>query len=340
MGLDSANRSFYTMVGLAAVPYLALGLFGCGLLSYLADRISVDGASALTGNGQDLRPAVLFFAVVGGGTLAAVWSLRHQWRATHVLETHVRAQRLAAPAEVETAASGAALAGRVDVVGEDEPFCFTYGVFAPRVAVSAGLVDRVTIEELGAVLAHEGYHVRNRDPLKLVVARALSRAFFLPVLAPLHRRYLAGRELAADRRAVVEWGRPLLAGALMKAVAGPRWAELGAAAAIGGDQHLELRVAQLEGGAEPPLPTLPRGALGVSVAALAALMAALIATLGAAGGPGALMAMDRSGTAMGGWSAPAGLAVAGGVLCLGGWAAGGWFVVRRMRRGHRSEGAR
>jgi len=47
----------------------------------------------------------------------------------------------------------------------------------------------VSPAELDAVLEHEHYHVRNRDPLKLVLARALPAAFFyLPVLASSYPR--------------------------------------------------------------------------------------------------------------------------------------------------------
>lgn len=80
---------------------------------------------------------------------------------------------------------------------------FAYGVLTPRVAVSRGLLKGVSDDELRAVLEHERYHVCNLDPLKVVLVQALSAAFFfLPALDSLRARYLAGRELAADRRAV------------------------------------------------------------------------------------------------------------------------------------------
>ncbi|MGH9187607.1 MAG: M56 family metallopeptidase [Acidimicrobiales bacterium] len=229
------------------------------------------------------------------------------------------------PDEVGDAARLATMSDRVDVIDHPEPFCFTYGVFTPRVAISAGLVAAVSIDELGAVLAHERYHVRNRDPLKLLITRALTRAFFfLPVLPALHRRYLAARELAADRRAIRERGRERLAGALVKAVAGPQWSELGAAAAIADAEHLELRVDQLELGAEPPLPALPRAAVALSVIGVAALVVMLLVTVITAGGPGALMDSDRTAR----WSIPAPLGALGALACVAGWATAGWFAFR------------
>jgi len=100
----------------------------------------------------------------------------------------------------------------------------------------------------------ERYHVRNLDPLKVLLVRALPATFFfVPALAALRSRYVAGRELAADRRAVRACGHDPLVGALLKVVRGPAWGELQAAAAIGGSELLDLRIAQLESGSEPRL---------------------------------------------------------------------------------------
>ena len=49
----------------------------------------------------------------------------------------------------------------------------------PRVAVSRGLVEATSADELRAVIEHERYHVRNLDPLKIVLTRSLSAALFL-----------------------------------------------------------------------------------------------------------------------------------------------------------------
>jgi beta-lactamase regulating signal transducer with metallopeptidase domain len=62
-----------------------------------------------------------------------------------------------------------------------------HGVLTPRVAVSEGLVEGVSDDELRAVLEHEHYHVCNLDPLKAVLAQTLSAAFF----------FLPGLELCA-----------------------------------------------------------------------------------------------------------------------------------------------
>lgn len=336
MKLNTANRSFYALVGLVAVPYVALMTVGCGLISYVIARLAADGVGALTGSGWDLRLAFGFLAVIGAGTVASGVSLWRQWRATRGLEAHVRARSTDRDPAVDALAGEVGLPSGVDVVDEDEPFCFTFGISDPRIVISTGLLNRVTSDELGAVLAHERYHVRHNDPLKLIVARSLSRAFFfLPVLAYLHRRYLAARELAADRRAVRDRGRAPLVGALVKAVSSPHWSEVGAAAAIGGGAHLQLRVDQLERGAEPTFPPLPRQVLWATTIGLVVLVAMLVAAVLTAGGPDVLMdRMDSSSMSMSDWPTPVAVAA-----CLGGWGLAAWIVLRwrRARRGTRPD---
>ncbi len=138
------------------------------------------------------------------------------------------------------------------LVDAADSFSFVYGAMTPRVTVSRGLLERATGEELRAVLEHERYHVRNIDPLKVAIVRVLSDAlFFLPALGSLRARYLAGRELAADRRALARYGRHSLAGALLKVVRGPDWSKQASAAAISSPDLLDVRLIQLETGSEP-----------------------------------------------------------------------------------------
>lgn len=326
MKVDTANRAFFALVAVALAPYIALGIFGCGLLSYLTYRVAADGPGVLTAD-ADLRPAAAFFAVVSLGTILAVRSLWRQQLATRRLAAHVRVNGVPLTTAVVAAGERAGLAGRVDLVDSTEPWSFTYGLRHPRVAVSAAMVASVDDKELDAVLAHERYHVRNLDPLKVVVARALPAAFFfLPALGHLRVRYLAARELAADQRAVRSTGRRPLAAALYRAVAGPGWPEPTTAAAIGGDDLLDIRLTQLETGEEPALGRVPRPALGITIVGLGLLLAALATTVIAAGGPGELMEMsgDRMG---GGSSAPS---VLGALACGVGWLVGGVALWRRF----------
>lgn len=323
-GLDSANRSFFALVALALVPYVLLGMFGCGLLSLAGYRLATEGLAGLNRDGQDLRPGVVFFAVVTAGTVAAAVSIRRQVRATRALARYLRDHGTPTSGRVAAAAEESGLCGRVDVVDEREPWSFTYGIISARVAISRGLVDALDADQLAAVLHHERYHVRNWDTLKMVVARAAPVAFFfLPALAHLRARYLAGRELAADRAALGEVGTRPLAGALVQALRGSTPAGFGSAAALGGAEFLDLRVTQLETGDEPVLAPIARWRMAVTVAGLALLSAAFLLTATRTSGSMGMMGDSER---------PGGTAVSvlGAVACIASWALLALLVARRV----------
>jgi len=289
--LDTGNRSFFGLLGIAFGAYVLVGMAACVLLALLGYRVSVDGLGALTAGGKNLWPAVAFLALVAVGAALGVWSVRKQLAWTVRLRRRVRAMTLPAPPKLVASAQRVRLGARVRLVDAEEAFSFTYGAFTPRVAVSRGLVDSVSDDELDAVLEHERYHVLNLDPLKVVIARALSPAFFyIPALRDLRRRYIAGRELAADRRAVAAYGRRPLAGALFKVIRGPGgWRELGVAAAIGGPELLDVRVAQLESGSEPRVDPVSTQSALLSGMGVAVLLAAFVVTVTSFGGLSAVL---------------------------------------------------
>lgn len=329
MRLNVANRSFFALVATALVPYGLLALFGCGVLSVALYRLAAEGPAGLHRDGQDLRPAVVFFAIVVAGAVGAVRSVRRQVQATGHLAEEVAARRLQVSPAAAQAAATARVTGRVDVVDDDQPYSFTYGLLRPRIAVSSGLIDAARADELVAVLEHERYHLRNADTVKAVVARAAPSAFvFLPALSHLRDRYLTGRELAADRAAVRSTSRHALAGALVKVLHEPASGDLHTAAALGGGV-LEQRVAQLEDGTEPALPRVPPAARWLTVVGLAALTALFVVAV-AVGGP-AVVSMDNS---MSGSMGGDALGVVGGAACSAAVLAVVGLGARGVRRRH------
>jgi Zn-dependent protease with chaperone function len=333
VNLNTANRSFFTLAGIVLVPYALLGLFGCGLLATVVYRLAHYGFAGLDRNGEDLRPALLFFAVVTAGSVIGGLSVRRQIRATRRLAVWVADRALSPTPDIARAITRAGV-NRVDVVDERHPCSFTYGLFAPRVAITSGLAELVDEDELTAVLHHERYHVHAYDTLKVVIARAgVSAFFFLPVLGHLRDRYLATRELAADRQAVRALGERSLAGALYRVTDGPSFAEFGAAAALGGSEFLEQRVDQLEHGEEPAMPALPRRAVWLTAAGLLVLSGVFVLTLASGGGDDTMtMGSMRMG---GGFGTLA--AVLGASACTAGWLVIGALVLRRAG-GHRLMG--
>jgi Zn-dependent protease with chaperone function len=198
MRLDTANRSFAGLLaaGLLAGMFIFCGAVGCVLVVLVVSRIAADGFGGLSNEGGDLWPALVFIAIVGAGAVTGVLSLWRQIRASRRLETRVRALDLPPTEALTAAAERAGVGGRVRLLDCDERFSFAYGAITPRVVVSRGLYEAASPEELDAVLEHERYHVRNLDPLKVLLARAVPATFFYaPVLSRLQARYVARASL-------------------------------------------------------------------------------------------------------------------------------------------------
>lgn len=274
MSLDSANRSFLamTLIALLLSTYvICAGLLGGAPLPLAASQASRDGVAGALDSGHSVLPVLAFLILVTVSITLGMRSIRRQVRASRRLERRVRELTLTNPGALAQAASDVALNGRVVLLDAPERFSFAYGALTPRVAVSRGLLEGVSPAELRAVLHHERYHVVNLDPLKASLAHTLSATFFfLPALESLRARYLAARELSADRCATRVCGRSPLAGALLKVVHGSEWNDLEGVAAIGDPQLLDVRVAQLETGTEPKLAEVGmlRVALSLAGAAL------------------------------------------------------------------------
>jgi Zn-dependent protease with chaperone function len=328
--LDSANRSFLVLTGIALLlgMYVLWGAIGTVLAPLVVSQISHGGLGGLLGAGRSVGPAFLFVAAVALGLALGVRSVSRQILVSRRLAHRVRGLTLPVPSALALAATDVGLGGRVVLVDAPERFSFAYGALTPRVAVSRGLLEAVSALELRAVLEHEHYHVRNLDPLKALVAQALSAVFFvLPAFESLSARYLAGRELAADRQAVAACGHRPLVGALLQAVRGPDWGELDGVAPIGGSDRLEARVAQLETGAEPKLPALGMARTTLSLAGATLLAAAFLASVSSFGGATAISRATGTGLSA---------ALLSGLICAAPFAGAGtvayWILARRARR--------
>jgi Zn-dependent protease with chaperone function len=277
MSLDSANRNFLaiTLIALLLSTYVICAALGSAPMPLTASRASGVGVAGVLNSGNSVPALLAFLIVVTTSITLGIRCIRRQVRASRRLERQVRELTLTDLGPLAQAASDVRLHGRVVLLDAPERFSFAYGALTPRVAVSRGLLEGVSSAELRAVLHHERYHVVNLDPLKALLAKTLSTTFFfLPALDSLRARYLAARELSADRCAARICGRPPLAGALLKVVRGPEWNDLEGVAAIGHPELLDVRVAQMETGTEPKLADV-----GMLRVALSLAGAALFATL-------------------------------------------------------------
>lgn len=295
MTFDRANRSF---LAIAVVSLLLGAILICGALG----EILVPLTLARIGRGRPLQfgmslvPVVLFASLVVVGLARATRSLVSQAISSRRLSRRVEAAATVLPDRLRAAAAAAGLASRVVMVSSSEPYSFAYGLLTPRVVVSSALWETFSGGELHAVLTHEQYHVRNLDPLKVVLVRAFSAGlFFLPALGLLRIRYDADRELAADRRAIAACGRRELAGALLRVVRGPDWRELDVVTSVGGGELLSVRVNQLENGSEPRAEIIGAREILLSFLGAAVLTMTFMGSISALGGPAALQRIQAGG---------------------------------------------
>jgi Zn-dependent protease with chaperone function len=291
MRLDRANRSFLAFVSVASLfgATVLCGAIGGVLVPLSLMRMSHGGLAGLWSERGSLLAPLVLFVLIAVGLGLGVSALVRQALASRVLSRRVRALARAAPEALAQAAWQTGLAGRVVLVDAADSFSFVYGMMTPRVAVSRGLLERATSGELQAVLEHEGYHVRNIDPLKAAIVRVLSEAlFFLPALDSLRARYVASRELAADRRAVALCGRRSLVGALLKVVRGPDWSEQAGAAAISSPELLDVRLIQLETGSEPKPEALDAESIVLSLGGVALFTVVFLVSVSCLGGAAAV----------------------------------------------------
>jgi Zn-dependent protease with chaperone function len=210
----------------ARVFRLQLALGGAGLLAALlalaagARTVHVAPAAAHRLDVGGLRftypaanvAAVALFALAALGAALLIVTVRAGCRQARAHRRLIRELPVAGPLPGHPAT----------VIEVAAPLAFCAGWLRPRVFVSRGALERLSHDQLRAVLAHEHHHQALRDPLRLAVGRVLSHAlFFLPVLRPLHDRYGDAAELAADAAAVKASGPAPLAAALLEFGAGP-----------------------------------------------------------------------------------------------------------------------
>ncbi len=232
------------------------------------------------------RHVVCAIAPLACGTSAVLWSLACSlllatgfslfalalWRAlgsvrlqrartAEVLRPLLMLPAVAPPADLAILLRTLRLEDRTTLVACAASVALCYGLRRPRLLLSTGALRGLSVAEVEAVLRHECAHLRRRDPLRLVAARALAAALpAAPLLGAFAATLPATQELAADRAALAAIGADALAGALLK-VGAAGSAPRGPLVAIGAFSDAELadaRIGQLLGEPVPRLSPAPR----------------------------------------------------------------------------------
>lgn len=268
-----ADRAFALVVALALASSVILGALLAAIIPHASHVLAVGP--------DDLVDAVtlLLLILATCGIALGMGSLFRQLLATIALIRSLVARRVPTPVRVAALGSELGIARRIDVVSDPRAFSFTYWFRRPRICISTGLVRRLERDELRAVLIHERYHLRHRDPLRLVVARYLAAGLYVvPVVDELASFYALQKEIAADDDAVRHVGVAPLARALYKLLPDAPERDFGLLMPVTGLSVTEARIDRLVAGESAPL-RLSAISIGLSLGALAG--ASILATVGA-----------------------------------------------------------
>lgn len=92
---------------------------------------------------------------------------------------------------------------KVSVFTQARPQAFCFGIRNPKIYISTGLIQLMSLHELKVILRHEKYHLGHRDTLTLLLAAVIESLFpFFPVISDFIRVYRTDREVAADNAAI------------------------------------------------------------------------------------------------------------------------------------------
>lgn len=127
----------------------------------------------------------------------AAWFVRTESMRRKRLYTDLRTRGTISSGKASSAASTVGV--RVHVVNDTAHYAFVAGSFHPRVYVSRGMVSRLSLEELKAVMRHERHHAVHLHPLQSYVIALFSYAlFFVPSFKDVRDHLALGREVQAD----------------------------------------------------------------------------------------------------------------------------------------------
>ncbi|MGH2376852.1 MAG: M56 family metallopeptidase [Candidatus Limnocylindria bacterium] len=208
--MTGADRAFSRLLAASLVTGSVLtlpllitlfpGSFQRALHGY--DAIAAVCAAALYQIGVGLPPlGVLVLALaIASLVLGALKAGRTLRRTRRVLALH---RPIATPTRLATAARAVGVSDAVVCFADPRPYAYCRGFLRPEVWVSSGALTALKPRELEAVLLHEAFHRRQRDPLRILVGLVLSQLLFAqPLIRLLAARFEVAKELDADRAAV------------------------------------------------------------------------------------------------------------------------------------------
>lgn len=197
-------------------------------------------------------PLLVLMSVLWRGGLSLLRHLRDTRRFLQSLpdrqrEFPTRLQQLA----LDVGGTPPDIADHLDLIQDARPYSFCYGLLQPRICVTTGLLKLLDDAELRALLLHERHHLRQRDPLRILISGVLSDAMrVLPIVPALLQRYRVAQEVTADQAAIAGCDSDVpLSSALLKLLTA-EGDPLTVPAVVGAFSATEERIARLVYGEE------------------------------------------------------------------------------------------
>ena len=261
-GWLGSSSAFYALLALAGAGSLVLGVLVVGLVPlYVHEIMNLCRRSwsvlvahlPAVGAVIPLLGLVLMF---GRGSGALIRQLKD----TRRFLTSLPIREDPPPTRLGWLTSELGITDHVDLIPDTRAYSFCYGLLHPRICVTTGLLDLLDDAELRALLLHERHHLRQRDPLRILVSKVLARALNpLPIAKWLARRHRVAQEVMADQAAIADSASDgSLSSALLKLLT-TRQDHLHIPAAVGAFSVTEERIARLVYG-EQALSESPAGA--------------------------------------------------------------------------------
>lgn len=242
-----ANKSFYTLLLISL--FVLLMVFGLlTKIAPLAIAHTIYYCQAMLSNIVFTLPhsfPSIFVLVLSLVILVGVFLLVFQLSKTTLFIRKFMQNKVSTPKKISVLSLELDVKNRLDVIKSKELSSFCYGYINPRICLTTGLIKFLSRNELKAVLLHESYHLKHRDPLRILLSQvAVSMFFFVPLLKDFHNHYALSKEISADQLAIRAKGLRELRSALIKAFnyTSPN---LSAVTAFAGESNLERRIAVL-----------------------------------------------------------------------------------------------
>lgn len=242
----NANRVHLFLLG-TCIPILG------GLVGLFLKTLPLTLAQAIYFCQQTLSQAIVFprvtsliillsllFIFVMGLLILAVQIIK-----TNVFLKKSFKKKTSLPRKLVSVATVYGLEGKVTIIKDERFVSFCYGFLKPKICLSTSLIKNLTKEELEVVLLHERYHLKNFDPLRIIVSKTISQMFFfIPTLRDIDAHYAFSKEVSADMDALKNGTKESLVSALSKLLS-PGVSRYNGVAAFTGTEDLERRIVYL-----------------------------------------------------------------------------------------------